>query len=130
MLRRRVDPGVLEGAELARWYRRSPSEIEAEREAARADRYQTFFSPTTDDGPSRSPQVASAEGPTKSVDGGWTEARVTVRPPAPVVRPGGVRTAGEEDVGHAVVGANRGTIVTRPPATVLDARKITLVVRP
>ena len=91
MLRRRVDPGVLEGAELDRWYRRSPSEIEAEREATRADRYQTFFSPTTDDGPSRSAPAASADGPTKSVDGGWTEARVTVRPPAPVLRPGGVR---------------------------------------
>ena len=38
-----IDPGSLEGNALARWYLRSPSEIEQERQAAAARRYQDFF---------------------------------------------------------------------------------------
>jgi hypothetical protein len=38
-----IDPGSLEGDELTRWYLRSPAEIEQERQAAAAKRYQDFF---------------------------------------------------------------------------------------
>ena len=42
---RQVDPARLEGDALARWYRRSPQEIEQERERARKLAYDAFFSP-------------------------------------------------------------------------------------
>lgn len=38
-----IDPGSLEGDALTRWYLRSPAEIEQERQAAAAKRYQDFF---------------------------------------------------------------------------------------
>jgi hypothetical protein len=38
-----IDPGSLEGDALVRWYQRSPAEIEQERQAAAARRYQDFF---------------------------------------------------------------------------------------
>lgn len=38
-----VDPASLEGDALARWYLRSPQEIEQERHAAEAQRYDAFF---------------------------------------------------------------------------------------
>ena len=38
-----IDVGSLEGDALARWYLRSPADIEQEREDAAAKRYQTFF---------------------------------------------------------------------------------------
>lgn len=40
---RMIDPSDLEGDELDRWYRRSPADVEAEREAARQRRYDAFF---------------------------------------------------------------------------------------
>jgi len=39
---RMIDPSELEGAELVDWYQRSPADVEAEREAARQDRYDAF----------------------------------------------------------------------------------------
>lgn len=38
-----TDPGSLEGDELTRWFLRSPADIEQERQAAAAKRYQDFF---------------------------------------------------------------------------------------
>lgn len=43
---RQVDPARLEGHALARWYRRSPQEIEQERLGARNQAYDAFFTPT------------------------------------------------------------------------------------
>lgn len=40
-----VDPSNLEGDELDRWYRRSPLDIERERQAAADERYRVFFAP-------------------------------------------------------------------------------------
>jgi hypothetical protein len=40
---RMIDPSELEGDELANWYRRSPADVEAEREAARQAKYDTFI---------------------------------------------------------------------------------------
>ena len=37
-----IDPSELEGDELAAWYRRSPADMETEREAVRQDRYEQF----------------------------------------------------------------------------------------
>ena len=42
---RQVDPSRLEGDALARWYRRSPQEIEQERMGARTQAYDAFFAP-------------------------------------------------------------------------------------
>jgi hypothetical protein len=41
-----IDPASLEGDELDRWYRRSPQEIERERQIASARQYAAFFGPT------------------------------------------------------------------------------------
>ena len=38
-----VDPSELEGDDLTSWYLRSPSDVEAEREAARQDQYNSFL---------------------------------------------------------------------------------------
>jgi hypothetical protein len=38
-----IDPGSLEGDALTQWYLRSPAELERERQAAAAKRYQDFF---------------------------------------------------------------------------------------
>jgi hypothetical protein len=38
-----IDPSELEGADLVDWYTRSPAEVEAEREAARQAKYDTFI---------------------------------------------------------------------------------------
>jgi len=43
---RQVDPARLEGEALRRWYLRSPEDLELERQAAEAQRYDTFFDPT------------------------------------------------------------------------------------
>ncbi|THD83270.1 MAG: hypothetical protein E7812_00305 [Phenylobacterium sp.] len=45
-----VDPASLEGDELEQWYRRSPQEIEDERQAAEAQRYRDFFGDAGDGG--------------------------------------------------------------------------------
>lgn len=38
-----IDPGILEGGELTRWYLRSSAEVEREREAGAAKRHKEFF---------------------------------------------------------------------------------------
>ena len=38
-----VDPASLSGRELDRWYRRSPQDVERERQAASDERYQAYF---------------------------------------------------------------------------------------
>lgn len=39
---RLIDPSELEGDDLTNWYLRSPAEVEAEREGARQDQYDSF----------------------------------------------------------------------------------------
>jgi hypothetical protein len=56
MAHSQVDPTRLQGAELTRWYLRSPSDIERERQEAAQRRYDNFFAPTE-----RSPQPAGAQ---------------------------------------------------------------------
>ena len=46
-----VDPASLQGEALNRWYLRSPDEIEQERQAAQAQKYNAFFWPDRADGP-------------------------------------------------------------------------------
>jgi hypothetical protein len=76
-----VDPASLEGDELEQWYRRSPQEIEKERQAVAAQRYRDFFG-TDPDGATRSdldvpPSTPTAESgfaqtlPHKNVDPGF-----------------------------------------------------------
>ena len=43
-----TDPSLLSGEALTRWYRRSPSEIERERQARESERYDAFFGPHRD----------------------------------------------------------------------------------
>lgn len=69
-----VDPASLEGDELERWYRRSPGEVEAEREAVRQQLFDQFFAPVRRADGSEGADAGSTEG------GAWREARVAVRP--------------------------------------------------
>ena len=92
MRQRKIDPGLLEGEELNRWYRRSADEIEAKREAARMDRYNAFFAMSDE---AYSSDSVGTDQPDISASGrevGWREAKVSVPPPAPTLRPGGART--------------------------------------
>ena len=38
-----IDPARLEGRALDRWYRRTPDEVQSERDAAEQRRYEAFF---------------------------------------------------------------------------------------
>jgi hypothetical protein len=57
-----IDPGSLEGDALTGWYLRSPAEVDEERQAAAAQRYQDFFhsSSGTDPDPGFSREVPAA----------------------------------------------------------------------
>ena len=84
MSRGELDPGLLKGDELARWYLRTPGEIETGREAMRAQRYEDFFG---EEGLDR-----GAEGGQATDDGRWQEARIAVQPTAPQITvPSGMR---------------------------------------
>jgi hypothetical protein len=61
-----IDPSELEGDDLGNWYRRSPAEVEAEREAARQDQYNAFVNSI---GGASEPQGASAAETPKSTYG-------------------------------------------------------------
>ena len=58
-----IDPASLTGEDLVKWFQRSPAEVERERQAAAAKRYQTFFygsqTPTRGRVPSRGVTAAS-----------------------------------------------------------------------
>jgi hypothetical protein len=57
-----IDVGSLEGDALTRWYVRSPAEIEQERQAAAAKRYQDFYGPSgTDPDPGFSREIPSVD---------------------------------------------------------------------
>jgi hypothetical protein len=70
-----IDPASLDGEELDRWYRRTPQEVEAERQAAEGQSYGAFFNapePTTYEDDDESPPVASSAGiPSNNSDVLW-----------------------------------------------------------
>jgi hypothetical protein len=55
-----IDPSDLDGDDLVNWYRRSPADVEAEREAARQDQYDAFVSSIG--GASAAPSVQPEDG--------------------------------------------------------------------
>lgn len=57
----RLDPSRLEGADLDRWYRRSPAQIRAEREAARRAQYEAYFGPEVGVSEDMSPEGRSLD---------------------------------------------------------------------
>lgn len=72
-----VDPSSLQGEALSRWYLRSPDEIERERQAAQAQKYDAFFGRTEPtDQPTTSPtsayqgaSAATGDGPAWAANG-------------------------------------------------------------
>lgn len=90
-----VDPSSLMGNDLTRWYLRSPDEIEQQRQAAQAQRYEEFFGRiaparppaalpgltdqdadvATDDGANRG--ATSWQRPDQSPDGPWAETQAS-----------------------------------------------------
>jgi hypothetical protein len=69
-----VDPSRLQGEALNRWYLRSPDEIEQERQAAQAQKYDAFYSRTEPvDSPTTSPDPAY-QGSNAAIGGGPTRA--------------------------------------------------------
>lgn len=66
-----IDPASLEGDALTRWYQRSPAEVEQERQAAEAQRYNAFFGRGGDTDPD--PGFSSGfELPSQEIDPGFT----------------------------------------------------------
>ena len=107
-MQRKIDPGLLDGEDLDRWYRKTADQIEAERRSARADGYDSFFQ--WRDRP-RSAVASDAETPgdsTSREDAGWREARMTVMPTPPMPAPSGIRAAIPTPVGSAPVSSNPG----------------------
>jgi hypothetical protein len=80
-----VDPSLLEGEDLERWYRRPLGQVAAEREAERRRRHREFFGrfPDAEDGDAYGSSDAGQE------VGGWQEARAPI---APTIRPAPVET--------------------------------------
>lgn len=120
---RMIDPSELEGDDLANWYRRSPADLEAEREAARQEQYATFVRSiggmSADGERAESSASESGEGDggpdrwgsdpagANDVDAGLVKARY-FRPFAPPVMPppSGIRVAPPVDArGVAPIGA-------------------------
>jgi hypothetical protein len=89
-----IDPGSLEGDEVASWYRRSPAEIERERQAAATRRSQEFFY-----GQSGVDLDAGFARPVAQLVGGLRgPPAVTFGPPQSAASQGGVRTAASAGV--------------------------------
>ena len=64
-----IDVESLEGDALTRWYLRSPADIEQERQAAAAKRYQDFYGPSgTDPDPGFAREIPSSD---QDVDPGF-----------------------------------------------------------
>ncbi len=80
-----IDPESLEGDALGSWYMRSPAEIEQERQAAAAKRYQDFFygSSGTDPDPGFAREMLQ---PDHDVDPGFAMSFPSLRPVAAQVR--------------------------------------------
>lgn len=57
-----VDPASLEGDELDRWYRRSPLDIERERQAAADEKWQAYFAPRPQAAEPSEPNPTSSPG--------------------------------------------------------------------
>ena len=93
-----VDPASLQGEALSRWYLRSPAEIEQERQAAQAQKYDAFFGRTEPmDPPTTSPALAYqgssaaiGDGPTWAAKGtnSWRGQGRSVYRPAAAPQPG------------------------------------------
>jgi hypothetical protein len=81
MQQRQIDPGLLEGEALDRWYRRSLDGIGAEREAARVDRYNAFFAMPDEQRSSDSTETDQPDISASGRSAGWREARVSIAPP-------------------------------------------------
>jgi len=90
MARRQVDPALLEGEELRKWFLRTPDEIEEERRLAYDEEHDAFFG-----------------------QGRWQEARAPVAPPLPV-RPPPTRVAPPPSAGALPQGAQGSFFGTYP----------------
>lgn len=91
MRQSRIDPSLLDGEELVGWYRRPVEQIEAEREARRADWYSAYFADREDPRPGPSDESEAYDRVSPEAPQGWIEARVALPPAPPPVTPGGVR---------------------------------------
>jgi len=89
-----IDPSTLDGEELDAWYRRSPADVEAERQAARQDQYDAFVNSIGGGSEAQgdaSPQVGFDSSGGREFDAGDGDAYLTqarfFRPTAPVAIP-------------------------------------------
>lgn len=99
MRQRQIDVDLLEGEALDRWYRRSFDEIETEREAVRADRFNAFFAQPDEEPAPEGVRTGQPDISSPGRGGGWQEVRFLVPPSPPTLRPGGVRIGAPPAVG-------------------------------
>lgn len=92
-MRRKIDPSLLEGEDLVRWYRRSSDQIEAERRSSWEDGYRTFLNSADSRGSVVANDDEAVGSPTSDQGQGWREARMTVLPTAAIPAPSGIRAA-------------------------------------
>ena len=67
-----VDPASLQGEALSRWYLRSPAEIEQERQAAQARKYDAFFGRTEPMAPATTSPALAYQGSRAAIGDGPT----------------------------------------------------------
>ncbi|MCE2988191.1 MAG: hypothetical protein LW830_10115, partial [Phenylobacterium sp.] len=107
MRRYQTDPSQLEGNDLARWFRRSPAQVRADREAARQARYDAFFG-AREGTPSAGPREEDAPGAQNPTAGpGSNVIQFAYQPPVQAT-PSGMRVAMPIPVGQAPPDARGG----------------------
>jgi hypothetical protein len=113
----RSTPGSLEGDALSRWYLRSPSDIERERQATAAGRYQDFFYGTSGSDPDPGFGIGA---PTidRDVD---PEFAAPLQPPAPLIRLSGAGVAQQQP--RSLQGTWYGSLYAPPPDDVAELRR-------
>jgi hypothetical protein len=99
MRRYQTDPSRLEGQDLDRWFRRSPAQVRADREAARQARYDAFFG-AREGTPSLEPWEEDTRGARNTTAGpGSNVIQFALQPPVQA-SPAGMRVAMPPAVGQ------------------------------
>ena len=138
MRRYQTDPSRLEGEDLDRWFRRSPAQVRADREAARQARYDAFFGDREERLPSGPWEEDAAGARNPTMGPGSNVIQLAFQPPVQAA-PSGMRVAMPMPVGQSPPDASEGSffdshpLIPNPllgPAYITDLPKPLNVVTP
>ena len=111
-----ADPGNLEGDDLVRWYRRSPWEVEQQRQAALRRRYNEFFGVDSD----ASDQGVKAESGQDVKGATYASGGVPSQSPSPTTFSAPVNGTGGADASSSAAAST--SVMSQWPKPIFDAR--------